>query len=91
MKVFFRTRLGKILIWQKKILKRESPTLNMNLDHVSYSWYMAQFFNSDLHCWRILPAYKKEKILPATVEESCQWLLKNYVSDCWRIMQATVE
>ena len=33
-------------------------------------------------CWRILPA---------TVEHSCQLLLKNYASDCWRIVLGTVE
>ena len=33
-------------------------------------------------CWRIVPA---------SVEESCQWLLKNYASDYWTIVQATVE
>ena len=70
-----------------------------NWDHASYSWYMALFFNSKHHCWRILPAYKKEKdldrdcwrIVPATVEESCQWLLKSRASDCWIIVPATVE
>ena len=30
-------------------------------------------------------------ILPMTVEESCQWLLKNYASDCWKIVPATVD
>ena len=29
MTVFFRTRLGKILIWQKIFLKHESPTLKV--------------------------------------------------------------
>ena len=33
-------------------------------------------------CWRIVPA---------TVEKSCQWLLNNRASDCWRIMPVTVE
>ena len=70
-----------------KILK-ERPVLT---DHVSYSWYMARFFNSEDFCWGILPAQKKEKILPVTVEESCQPLLKNRSGDCWRIMPVTVE
>ena len=29
--------------------------------------------------------------MPANVEESCQWLLNNRASDCWRIMPVTVE
>ena len=33
-------------------------------------------------CWRIVPA---------TVEESCQWLSNNGTSNCWRIVLATVE
>ena len=60
-------------------------------DHVPYSWYMAGFFNSGHHCWRLLPAQKKEKILTVTVEESCQPLLHNCVSDCWTIVPVTVE
>ena len=32
------------------------------------------------HCWRIVPA---------TVEQSWQWLLKNYFSDCWRKNRAS--
>ena len=28
----------------------------MYMDHMSYSWYMARFFNSEPHCWKILPA-----------------------------------
>ena len=60
------------------------------LDLVSYSCYMAQFFNSEHQCWRILPA-KKKRILPVTVEESCQWLLNNRASDCWTIMPVTVD
>ena len=60
-------------------------------DHVSYSWYMARFFNSEHHCWRILLAKKKAKILPVTVEQSCQWLLNNRISHCWIIVPVTVK
>ena len=34
---------------------------------------------------------KKKKILTVTVEESCQPLLKNRASNCWRIVPVTVE
>ena len=57
-------------------------------DYVSYAWYMALFCqhrkmkNLARVCWRIVPA---------TVEEPCQWLLNNRASDCWRIMPAAVE
>ena len=35
-----------------------------------------------LNCWRIMPV---------TLEESCQPLLNNRASDCWRIIPVTVE
>ena len=38
--------------------------------------------NLDREYWRIVPA---------TIEESCQWKLKNCACDFWRIMLATVE
>ena len=55
--------------------------------HVSYSWYMARFFNSEHNCWRILPA--QIKILPS--EQSCQVLLNNLTIDCWTFVPLTVE
>ena len=51
-------------------------------DHVSYSWYMPRFFNSEYQYWRIVQAQKKEKL---------SWLLKNFVSDCWRVVWENVE
>ena len=41
---------------------------------------LAEFFNSDVHCWRIVSV---------TVEQSCQWLSNNSASDCWTIVIAT--
>ena len=38
--------------------------------------------NLDRDCWRIVPV---------TVEQSCQWLLNNRTNDCWIIVPATVE
>ena len=32
-----------------------------------------------------------KNIVPVTVEETCQWLLNNCVSDCWRIVPTAVE
>ena len=43
-----------------------------------------------LNCWIIVPVTGKE-FIPVTVEELCQWLLKNYGSDCWRIVPHTVD
>ena len=41
-------------------MKNSRPCISCNKqyewDHVSYSWDMARFFNSDAQCWRILPA-----------------------------------
>ena len=34
------------------------------------------------HCWRFAPV---------TVEQSCQWLLKNHASHCWKIVPVTVK
>lgn len=41
-------------------------------------------------CW-ILPALKKERIVPVTVEEPCQRQLNNHASGCWTIVPVTVE
>ena len=41
---------------------------------------LAEFFNSDVHCWRIVSV---------TVEQSCQWPSNNSASDCWTIVIAT--
>ena len=38
--------------------------------------------NLDRDCWRIVPV---------TVEQSCQWLSNNRTNDCWIIVPATVE
>ena len=55
-------------IKRKKKIQLQQQILNyliLIVDHVSYSWYMvhvscswymARFFNSEHHCWRILPA-----------------------------------
>ena len=39
----------------KLMIREMKLNRNNTRDHVSYSWYMAQFFNSEHHCWRILP------------------------------------
>ena len=52
-------------------------------DHVSYSWYMARFFNSEYHCYRI--ASEQEK------KDRLTWLLNNRASDCWKILPTTIE
>ena len=33
-------------------------------------------------CWRIMPV---------TIEQTCQWLMKNHASHYWRIMPVTIE
>ena len=38
--------------------------------------------NLERYCWRIVPV---------TVEQSCQWLLNDHASDCWTIVPVTVE
>ena len=45
----------------------------------SWPWLLK---NRASHCWRIVPV---------TVEESCQRLLNNCVSDCWILVPATDE
>ena len=74
-------------------------------DHISYSWYITWFFNSEHKCWRILLEHKKKTltrllknhasdcwtIVPVTAEQLCQRLLNNRASNCWIIVPLTLE
>ena len=70
--------LNKEYSWMKYY---RAPLYRKTLDHVSFSWYMARFFNSE-HCWKFCQHRKRK---------TCSWLLKNYASNCWRIMPLTAE
>ena len=76
-----------------------------NKSHMLLFWYIARFFRSESHCWRIVPENKTKlltwllnnrandcwTIVPTKVEQFCQWLLMNCTSDYWTIVPATVE
>ena len=73
--------------------------LFLNLDHVSYSWYIGIILQQWASLLKNSASIEKRKnltsqcwrIVPVTVQESCRWLLTNHTSDCWLIIPATVE
>ena len=53
---------------------------------MSYSWYMARFFDSEHHCWTSLL-----KNSASIEKKSCPGLLKDCTSNCYTIVPVSAE